>query len=99
MNKQWCNLVVLEGTLDHATFSILYDSLQEPTTYYEAVSYTRLVQAMDLEISTLHANNPWDLVDLPARKWAIGWKWVYKIKLSQMDQWKSLKLGLLPKDT
>ena len=36
--------------------------------------------AMIKEIESLHKNQTWDLVELPERKRAIGYKWVFKKK-------------------
>lgn len=36
---------------------------------------------MNIELSTLQANNTWDLIPLPHGKKPIGCKWVYTIKL------------------
>ena len=35
---------------------------------------------MKVELDALHKTRTWDLVDLPSGKFAIGCKWVYKIK-------------------
>ena len=35
---------------------------------------------MKEELDALHKTGTWDLVDLPSGKYAIGCKWVYKIK-------------------
>ena len=35
---------------------------------------------MKEELDPLHKTGTWDLVDLPSGKYAIGCKWVYKIK-------------------
>ena len=35
---------------------------------------------MKEELDALHKTGTWDLVDLPSGKFAIGCKWVYKIK-------------------
>ena len=55
-------------------------SLQEPHTFHEASSNPLWQQAMKEELDALHQTGTWDLVDLPSGKYAIGCKWVYKIK-------------------
>jgi len=39
---------------------------------------------MESELEALHTNNTWIEVDLPHEKKAIGYRWVYKIKLKLM---------------
>ena len=55
-------------------------SLQEPQTFHEASSNPLWQQAMEEELDALHKTGTLDLVDLPSGKYAIGCKWVYKIK-------------------
>ena len=38
------------------------------------------MQAMQDELNSIHANQTWELCDLPAGKHAVGTKWVYKVK-------------------
>ena len=54
----------------------------EPLTYKEAklCEHKKWELAMQEEIKALHANDTWDLVDLPKDRKAIPNKWVYKIK-------------------
>ena len=55
----------------------------EPLTYKEAKLCEHKMKwelAMQEEIKALHANDTWDLVDLPKDRKAIPNKWVYKIK-------------------
>ena len=47
---------------------------------------------MKEELDALHKTRTWDLVDLPSRKYAIGCKWVYKIKTQSegtIDRYKA----------
>ena len=64
---------------DFLCFSALA-SLQEPQTFHEASSNPLWQQAMKEKLDALHKTGTWDLVDLPSEKFAIGCKWVYKIK-------------------
>ena len=64
---------------DFHCFSALA-SLQEPLTFHEASSNPLWQQVMKEELDALHKTGTWDLVDLPSGKYAIGCKWVYKIK-------------------
>ena len=54
--------------------------LQEPQSFREASSNPLWQQAMKEELDALHKTGTWDLVDLPPGKFAIGCKWIYKIK-------------------
>ena len=69
---------------DFHCFSALA-SLQEPQTFHEASSNPLWQQAMKEELDVLHKTGTWDLVDLPSKKYAIGCKWVYKIKTRSDD--------------
>ena len=64
---------------DFHCFSALA-SLQEPHTFHEASSNPLWQQTMKEEFDALDKTRTWDLVDLPSGKFAIGYKWVYKIK-------------------
>lgn len=55
----------------------------EPSTYKDAISCCekdKWIHAMEEEISSLKANETWQLVELPPGKNVVGCKWVYKIK-------------------
>ena len=41
---------------------------------------TKLVNAMEKEMESLHTNEIWDLVELSKDRKAVGSKWVYKTK-------------------
>ena len=63
--------------------SIVNDKLKEPMTVKEALTgpdEAQWVDAMEKEMKSLHANNVWDLVELPKDCKAIGSKWVFKLK-------------------
>ena len=63
--------------------SIVNDKLKEPMTVKEALTgpdEAQWVDAMEKEMKSLHANNVWDLVELPKDRKAIGSKWVFKLK-------------------
>ena len=55
----------------------------QPSSYDEAVKDEKWVQAMNEEIDAIEKNQTWDLVDIPAQKTSIGFKWVYKTKLNE----------------
>jgi hypothetical protein len=64
---------------DYHCFSVLA-TLHEPHSYREASSYPLWQKAMSDELHALSKTHTWDLVDLPPGKFALGCKWVYKIK-------------------
>jgi hypothetical protein len=54
--------------------------LDEPLSYKATATNPDWVLTMEQEITSLHANNTWTLVDLPPGYSAIPVKWVYKLK-------------------
>jgi hypothetical protein len=64
---------------DYHCFSILA-TLHEPHSYREASVDPLWQKAMSDELDALSKTHTWDLVDLPPGKFAVGCKWVYKIK-------------------
>ena len=55
----------------------------KPLTYREAKTCehsNKWELAMQEEIKALHANDTWDLIELPKSRQAIPNKWVYKVK-------------------
>ena len=58
---------------------------EEPHTVSEALSSTEKDQwksAMQMEMDSIHSNDVWDLVELPAHRKAIGSKWVFRKKMN-----------------
>lgn len=62
------------------TEELLLASVDEPTTYSQAVKEKAWKVAMDCEIEAIERNNTWVLTDLPPGHRAIDLKWVYKLK-------------------
>jgi hypothetical protein len=60
-------------------FSILA-TLHKPHSYCEANADPFWHKAMSDELDALSKTHKWDLMDLPPGKFAMGCKWVYKIK-------------------
>lgn len=48
---------------------------------------------MDVELHALEKTQTWIVVDLPARKSPIGYRWVYKAKSRQIIPLKGTKQG------
>lgn len=76
------------------------DDIETPQTLAEALQsqYSNNWQeSMQLEYNALLANDTWDLVDLPAGEKAIGSKWVFRIKRSQVGEIEKFKSRLVAK--
>lgn len=55
----------------------------EPKTYKQAISCEdkdKWLLAMTEELTSIHDNNTWSIVDLPNGRTAIGCRWVFKLK-------------------
>ena len=74
-----------------------FSAIPEPTSYNEAVQHSHWIQAMELELKTLHDNHTWDLVPLPLGKKAMGCKWVYKVKFNAQGEVERYKTRLIAK--
>jgi hypothetical protein len=62
----------------HCYFALA--TLHEPHTYCEASTNPLWQQAITDELDALHKTHTWDMTTLPPGKFAVGCKWVYKIK-------------------
>jgi len=52
---------------------------------------------MRTELKALEDSNTWKLVDLPHEKRTIGYRWVLRLSIMQMEPFRDTKLGMLPK--
>ncbi|KAH9680956.1 hypothetical protein KPL71_026757 [Citrus sinensis] len=55
----------------------------EPRTYSEAINSDKAeewIKAMDEEMMSLKKNHTWNLIERPANKKLVGYKWIYRIK-------------------
>ena len=64
----------------HRGYLAAITARDEPHHFSHATQDPRWHETMATEISTLEANNTWELQPLPPSKKALGCKWVYKIK-------------------
>ena len=56
----------------------------DPKTYNEMMSYIdseKWLEAMKSKVDSMHSNQIWILVDLPAVIVSIEYKWIYKRKI------------------
>jgi transposase InsO family protein len=61
----------------------------EPKTYKQAISCDekdKWIMAMQREINSIEQNNTWTPAELPKGRTAIGCRWVFKIKQSEIDE-------------
>lgn len=79
----------------HYTLSI--SASTDPTTYKQAIKHSHWVQAMQNELSALHHNKTWILVDLPKGKTPIGCKWVFITKYRAAGTIERYKAPLVAK--
>ncbi|MDD0148581.1 reverse transcriptase domain-containing protein, partial [Shigella flexneri] len=54
----------------------------EPRTYQQAIGKPAWETGMQHELNALHSNHTWTVTSLPHGKKAIGYKWVFKVKLN-----------------
>lgn len=92
-------LYPISSFLPTAKFSTSYQAFlanicthQEPHTYKQAVLHDHWKEAIAKELHALEQNHTWTLQPLPSGKRAIGYKWVYKVKLKldgTLDKYKA----------
>ncbi|CAM8965989.1 unnamed protein product [Rhodiola kirilowii] len=83
-----------EENEDAAAF---FTSLDDPTSYSEAVKDQKWRDAMNNEIEAIEKNKTWELVNLPANARSIGVKWVFKTKLNEDGKIDKCKARLVVK--
>ena len=59
---------------------LLLVNVDEPATLEQALGHECWRKAMLDEMTSIKANDTWELIDLPARQHPIGLKWVFKTK-------------------
>jgi len=72
-------------------------SIYEPTTYSEAITDPRWIEAMQAEIQALESNKTWEITDLPPGKKPIGCRWIYKVKYKSTGEVERFKARLVAK--
>ena len=74
------------------------DKLNEPKTYKQAMNSPnadKWLEAMQEELNSIHANETWELTDLPANRKPIGSKWVFKLKFGESGEIMRYKARLV----
>ncbi|KAL0434903.1 UNVERIFIED_CONTAM: Retrovirus-related Pol polyprotein from transposon RE2, partial [Sesamum radiatum] len=69
----------------------------KPRSYKEAATSKEWREAMNEEIMALERNHTWEITKLPPRKWAIGCKWVFRLKLKDDGTVERYKARLVAK--
>ena len=69
--------------------------IKEPKSVSEAQTNQKWLDAMKKEIGSLHENNVWELVELPADRKAVGSKWVFKVKTDANGSIERCKVRLV----
>ena len=78
--------------------NLTHGDFEEPETVKEAlasVDKSKWQEAMKKELDSLHANEVWDLVELPEHRKTVGSKWVFKVKVSTDGQVERHKARLV----
>nr|XP_016462446.1 PREDICTED: uncharacterized protein LOC107785615 [Nicotiana tabacum] len=72
-------------------------SSSEPSSFKEAASDPRWIEAMQLKLHALEDNNTWSVVDLPPGKTPISCRWVFRIKYKATGEVERFKARLVAK--
>ncbi|KAL8109804.1 hypothetical protein AgCh_025773 [Apium graveolens] len=68
---------------------------EDPKTFYQAIEQQHWIDAMNVELEALEANDTWDVTTLPSNKKAIGCKWLYKTKFKSDGSIERFKARLV----
>ena len=79
------------------SFIASLDSISLPNNVLEALSYLGWHNDMIEEMNALNDNGTWDLVQLLDGKKAIGWRWVFLVKVNPDGSFVRLKVRLIAK--
>ncbi|XP_076929979.1 uncharacterized protein LOC143594598 [Bidens hawaiensis] len=79
------------------TMSTITCTINDPSTFEEAVKEKKWVDAMENEIQSIMKNNTWELVEPPEGAKPIGVKWLYKTKLNEKGEVDKYKARLVVK--
>ncbi|KAJ0909110.1 putative RNA-directed DNA polymerase [Helianthus annuus] len=82
---------------DNLAFTTSLNKVVEPSSYEEAASNPKWVEAMNKEMEALFRNHTWVLADLPKDRKAIGCKWVFRVKYKSNGEVERYKARLVAK--
>ncbi|KAJ0470826.1 putative RNA-directed DNA polymerase [Helianthus annuus] len=82
---------------DNVCFASNVNKILEPSSYQEAIKDSNWVNAMNEELSALHENNTWSIVDLPKGRKPVGCKWVFRVKYKSNGEVERYKARLVAK--
>ncbi|KAJ0493280.1 putative RNA-directed DNA polymerase [Helianthus annuus] len=82
---------------DNICFASNVNKILEPSSYQEAIKDSNWVNAMNEELSALHSNNTWSVVDLPKGRKPIGCKWIFRVKYKSNGEVERYKARLVAK--
>ena len=72
-------------------WTFVSELLEEPIHYREAALNSHWQTAMDSEISSIHCNHTWEVIDKEPRMRPITAKWIYKVKKGMTSKRDKLK--------
>ncbi|KAL0285785.1 UNVERIFIED_CONTAM: Retrovirus-related Pol polyprotein from transposon TNT 1-94 [Sesamum angustifolium] len=75
----------------------IVEAVHETKLFSEGNQYVHRLEAMVKELEALEKNGTWNLIELLAGKKAIGYRWVYKVKLKQDGSIERYKARLVAK--
>ncbi|CAB4027047.1 Hypothetical predicted protein [Paramuricea clavata] len=89
------------ATITTAKYAVLYVAeIEEPETLKDALDSEHATQwkaAADAEYQSLLENETWELVELPAGRKSISFKWVFKVKYDETKKVERFKGRLVAK--
>ena len=80
---------------DRYGFSCNLYTIEEPVSVKDALMQKEWIDAMNLEMDSLHDNDVWDLVELPKGQKVVGSKWVFKLKTNEYGSVEKCKARLV----
>ena len=80
---------------DRYGFSCNLTTIEEPVSVKDALMQKEWIDAMNLEMDSLHDHNVWDLVELPKGQKVVGSKWVFKLKRNEYGSVEKCKARLV----